>query len=345
MKKTRERRGSKGQGARKKERRKRAAKALAAAGAIAGGTYAYAEPVRFDNPPHGEAGHFHWPTSGAPFLNMLDITLPASDQPGSYYADTSVENRVSGAAAFFASYLSAGLKLQATKHDNSGAFALAMNAGDPIPNPTFFEVCSYYYDPFCFSNKGYLHYPGYNYIPDGVPTYLGVAAGASLCTYYNNCQYGWIKVVRTGAEVEAFAWGFESTPNTPINAGDPQASDPTGACCDDATGICTEGVTQADCETAESRWGGEDSACATIDPACVVPTGACCDLSDLTCLENVTEADCEQDWTGGVTCADVGCVAIPTVSEWGLAIMSLSLLAAGTWVVKKRIQPAETPAS
>ncbi len=43
-----------------------------------------------------------------------------------------------------------------------------------------------------------------------------------------------------------------------------------------------------------------------------------------------------------MTCEEAG--DIPTVSEWGLAIMALALLAAGTWVVRKRIpkpQPSE----
>jgi len=342
MKKTHERRGSKGEGAKKKERRKRAAKALAAAGAIAGGTYAYAEPVRFDNPPHGEAGHFHWPTSTGGFLNMLDIAVPASDQPGSAYDPTTMQNVVSGSASRFSTYINAGLKLQATKHNNATAFALAMNAGDPIPNPSIGE-CIYYGDPFCFSNKGYLYYPGYPYIPEGVPTYLGAAAGNTFCAAYNNCQYGWIKVFRTGAEVEALAWGFESTPGVPINAGDPQPSDPTGACCDDATATCAEAVTQDGCEAAESRWGGEDSECATIDPNCAF--GACC--GPWVCQET-TQTGCEAmggQFREGTTCEQAACNNIPTVSEWGLAIMSLSLLAAGTWVVRKRIPQPKPPAA
>jgi hypothetical protein len=379
MKKTHRRRGSKGEGARKKERRKRAAKALAAAGAIAGGTYAYADPVRHDNPPHGEPGHFHWPTSGPVFLNMLDIALPAGAQPGSAYATTSIENQVSGGAASFNSYTGYG-RLQTTPY----GFALSFNAGDPVPNPS--GVCSFYGDPFCFSPSGYLHYPGYNYVPEGVPAYLAAAVGGAYCTYYNDCQYGWIGVVRTGAELEAFAWGFESTPNTPINAGDPQPAEPTGACCDDPTATCTEDVTQADCEGAGSRWGGDGSDCATIDPPCVA--GACCDDATAKCNESVTQKHCEDAgsrWGGdGSDCAtiDPACVAgaccgpgpctdqgtevncdaksgkfrgaattceveacnnIPTVSEWGLFAMSLGLLAAGAWVVKKRIPQAEPP--
>ena len=383
MKQTRRRRRSKGHGGAKKEKRKRAVKALAAAGAIAGGTQAYADPVRHDNPAHGETGHFHWATSGPALGNMLDVALPAGGQPGSAYATTSIENRVSGGYATFVSYLSAGAGLQATS--TGLGYALGFDKGDPLPNAS--GPCSFYGDPFCFSKGGYLYYPGYKYVPEGVPAYLGVAVGGAYCTYYNNCQYGWIGVVRTGAELEAFAWGFESTPGTAINAGDPQAGDPTGACCDDATAACTEDVTQADCEDAGSRWGGEGSDCATIDPPCVA--GACCDDATATCAEDVTQTHCEDagsrwggdgsecaaidppcvagaccgpgpctegtevncDATGGkfrgddTTCEVEACNNIPTVSEWGLFAMSLGLLAAGAWIVKKRVPQPEQPAA
>ncbi len=68
---------------------------------------------------------------------------------------------------------------------------------------------------------------------------------------------------------------------------------PTGACCDDATGSCSEGITQAACEGAGSRYGGDGSTCATIDPPCLTPTGACCDDTTGTCNEGVTQAVCE----------------------------------------------------
>ena len=66
---------------REKARRlnRRATEALVAGAAIAAGTQAYAAPVRFNNPPHGEPGHFHWPESG------LDVTADAASQPSYYY--------------------------------------------------------------------------------------------------------------------------------------------------------------------------------------------------------------------------------------------------------------------
>ncbi len=59
--------------------------------------------------------------------------------------------------------------------------------------------------------------------------------------------------------------------------------------------------------------------------------GACC-ADDGTCTET-TEADCDGTWLGlGTDCDPNPCAQppIPTVSEWGLIIMTLLLLTAGT---------------
>ena len=69
----------KGRSPGRKEKRRRTARALAAAGAIAGGTQAYAVPFRFDNPPHGEAGHFHW-VGEIGEVSWLDVKAPPEDQ-------------------------------------------------------------------------------------------------------------------------------------------------------------------------------------------------------------------------------------------------------------------------
>lgn len=64
------------------------------------------------------------------------------------------------------------------------------------------------------------------------------------------------------------------------------------------------------------------------------------------CLETNTEAECEGTgldqlggtWTSGGTCPEPeeSCGAIPAVSEWGVAVMVLLVLTAGTVVVIKR---------
>jgi hypothetical protein len=42
----------------------------------------------------------------------------------------------------------------------------------------------------------------------------------------------------------------------------------TGACCDSATGVCTEDVSEVDCVGAGNLYGGDNSTCGGLDPAC-----------------------------------------------------------------------------
>lgn len=70
-------------------------------------------------------------------------------------------------------------------------------------------------------------------------------------------------------------------------------SPPAGACCDEATGTCVDGVAPADCVDMGFRFGGSGSDCASIDPQCLAPTGACCDDSTGTCSDGITQADCD----------------------------------------------------
>ncbi|MHC4828493.1 MAG: lamin tail domain-containing protein, partial [Planctomycetota bacterium] len=88
----------------------------------------------------------------------------------------------------------------------------------------------------------------------------------------------------------------------------------TGACCDETTGICTEGVTQEDCEASGGTYGGDDTTCDDI--VCLPPpTGACCVAGF--CADDLTQLACEG--AGGVyqgddsTCAGVDCGPAPDV--------------------------------
>jgi hypothetical protein len=77
-----------------------------------------------------------------------------------------------------------------------------------------------------------------------------------------------------------------------------------------------------------------DSCNETTDSCDHVPAcGACCDSWIGECRDAVDSIDCVCTnciWTGGADCAAVGCeaqfVAIPAVSDWGLVILSLTLL-------------------
>ena len=168
--------------------------ALAGAVAIAAGTQAYAGPVRFDNPAHGEVGHFHWP------FVALDITEAPENQPA--IQDTP------GALAHQTDSLIGGVPPNAPQVTVGGYgdyFVVGFNSGDLIDGTAV------------WAQEGYAYYPGYgSELPEGQATYLGVRINGP------SYQYGWVGVVRTGGELDAFAWGYETEPGVPIAAGAPE---------------------------------------------------------------------------------------------------------------------------
>lgn len=183
---------------RKKERRIRARKALATAGAIACGTQAYAEPVRFENPGHGEPGHFHWVVPIGDHTSYLDVIAPADAQPGVPYGNTGLQHFFTGSSGTVTHY-AGNLELQTEL-----VFMLVgVDSGQTIPSGSGWR------------HEGYTAYPGYpTYLPEGEPTYLGFRIDLGGVDHY-----GWIGVVRTGLELEAFAWGYETEAGVPIAAG------------------------------------------------------------------------------------------------------------------------------
>jgi hypothetical protein len=106
----------------------------------------------------------------------------------------------------------------------------------------------------------------------------------------------------------------------------------TGACCEFLTGVCDDDVLQADClgrdPSLQPNW-TKLGLCA--DLGCTADLGACCDADTFgTCTDTIYAA-CQGGklvWTKNVLCADVTCVhaPIPTVSEWGIAVLTLLLL-------------------
>lgn len=68
--------------------------------------------------------------------------------------------------------------------------------------------------------------------------------------------------------------------------------------------------------------------------------GACCNVITGLCEDDVLEEDCqgdEQQWVKARLCADIDCEStIPTVSQWGLIVMTLLTLSAGTVVLRRR---------
>ena len=84
-----------------------------------------------------------------------------------------------------------------------------------------------------------------------------------------------------------------------------QSTDLTGACCDPATGSCTNDVLEADCQY-PLQW-NEGVPCDQVE--CVILMGACCDPATGSCTNDVLEADCQYplQWNEGIPCDQVEC--------------------------------------
>ncbi len=105
-----------------------------------------------------------------------------------------------------------------------------------------------------------------------------------------------------------------------------------GACCNTLDGTCESPKLSADCSGAQRVW-TKGGTCATVD--CDATLGACCDHDTFGGCTNTTNAGCpvgpdnKLEWTKGSSCAaitDCDHNAIPTVSQWGLVVLTLLLL-------------------
>ena len=179
--------------------------------AAAGG--AQASIIRFDNPPG--PGHFEWePPAGGQNV-LLNITHAHNDQgqplatPGSFRQVWSGVSNISvGGSSSTLNRIQAWLV-------PSGTFSMVSSAdfGTLLPLPT----------PNVFGVSGFVHRdstpagdPEWAF-DEGVEKYLSVKFDLG-----GGDQFGWIGVVRTGNLLDAFAWGYETTPGVPIAAGAPE---------------------------------------------------------------------------------------------------------------------------
>ncbi len=185
-----------------------AAAALAAAAVIAAGTQAYAVPVRFDNLPPGP-GHFDW--TAAAGQDVLDVLSDAPSQPG----NLSVPGTF-GISSYYGRVVrggnSSGMQIMTPSGYN---FLAGVDSGVAIPTAGFSEFTMPTAPAYIYST--YPSAPTTSLLPEGEQTYLGVRFDQG-----GGYQYGWIGVVRTGIELDAFAWGYETTPGVPIEAGVPE---------------------------------------------------------------------------------------------------------------------------
>lgn len=120
----------------------------------------------------------------------------------------------------------------------------------------------------------------------------------------------------------------------------PACLETTGACCDLITGDCVDGAIRADCPdgvpgTLDQHSWTKGATCADVEAAggCNAEIGACCDGDTFGACVDTSYANCQCEkcvWSKLATCAtlDPPCTheAIPTVSEWGLVVLTLLLL-------------------
>ena len=145
-----------------------------------------------------------------------------------------------------------------------------------------------------------------------------------------------------------------------------------GACCL-PNGNCQESITEAECAVLGGTHQGENSTCASATGACCLSVGSCqnattqtactsmggtfqgtcaicnahvagaCCLPDQTCQDGLTPSECDaQKGTHQGGCTE--CTGepgecptpIPTVSEWGVVVMSLLVLGCGTIILGQR---------
>ena len=113
----------------------------------------------------------------------------------------------------------------------------------------------------------------------------------------------------------------------------------SGACCNQFE-ICNDNVPEPACN---GPWDSfyEEQACTAIEPCPVIfASGSCCS-ADGTFCDEVSALNCDGTWTPGQSCDANSCNPIPTVSEWGLMVMTLLILIAGTIAVGWRRQSTE----
>jgi hypothetical protein len=210
MKEARKMKSDRGKERGKKQRRKRAAQALAAGAVIAGGTQAYAEQIRFNNPQ--ESGYFNWSVSGDNVLSIINDASNQTAMPADIGAFIKSGDAYGVGEAIGGGLAGGELSFQQV---NGYGFLVGLDQGELVPDAVSqFNSAGYSYTTYYYA---YYHAGIRTLLPEGVPTYLGIKFDMGF-----GDQYGWIGVVRTGQTTDAFAWGYETVPGMPIPAGAPE---------------------------------------------------------------------------------------------------------------------------
>ena len=163
---------------------------------------ANASVVTFQNPPG--AGHFDWGDLAGNPNALLDIRAPASVQPplpGSSPAIFAHSN-----APPPVSFVNGTFQGEIEVDADSSFLAASLGFGQTIPSGLE------------FMGEGVVLFDGFGTnLPEGEEAYLAVSFESS-----GSLHYGWIGVIRTGHDLDAFAWGYETEPGVPIAAGVPE---------------------------------------------------------------------------------------------------------------------------
>jgi hypothetical protein len=106
-----------------------------------------------------------------------------------------------------------------------------------------------------------------------------------------------------------------------------------GACCEYVKGTCDDDVLEENCKGDQETWFKLGTCAAVLlSGECFTHQGACCDEDTFGGCEQTSENDCALLKKGVFhklqNCDDIVCVhnAIPTVSEWGIVVLTLLLL-------------------
>lgn len=197
-------------GARRQRRAGRSgAQALATATALAGGTQAYADAIRFEN-----NGQFEWSECGQTI--GLDVTLPAGAQDGQLGPSSFQQLRgclhcdyYDAITLFAPSAGSLAIKL-CVQYEGIYPYVARLASGTwieremrrPVWRSSGQVYCTYY----C---AGW---------PPPATSFIGIRFLAG-----DGYHYGWVLGQTSNQEqlhLAALAWGYETEPNTPIRAGD-----------------------------------------------------------------------------------------------------------------------------
>lgn len=125
---------------------------------------------------------------------------------------------------------------------------------------------------------------------------------------------------------------------------DPPCLETPGACCNTLDGTCAEDFYLGECQGDQRFW-TQGASCA--DVSCDAALGACCDQEPFGACTETTNAQCRCDqcvWYKLMTCAQIECVhnSIPTVSQWGLVVMTLMLLIGAKVYFGRHWEPASS---